>query len=149
MFKLSARFPVPYPQSKSVFSVVRLGPDDRPMNRHGTGPSRRPVLLESSRGGAAYPGRAPDGQCAQAVRPGCGPVCVGVGVVSFKFVVASRSESLRSHLTVFGPLALRRIGSCRRGLPGRERDGLAWSARRAPLLSSGLEYVIRASRQYP
>ena len=53
--------------------------------------------------------------------------------VSFKLVIAARSESL--HSRVFGRMALRRVGSWRRrarrrrrGLSGRTRSGLAWLA---------------------
>ena len=51
-------------------------------------------------------GRVRDSHCAQAVLPCRGPACgVGGGVVSFKFVIASRSKLLCSR--VFGQLALR------------------------------------------
>ena len=69
---------------------------------------------------------------------------VGGGGVSFKFMIASSSESLRSF--VFGPLALRRVGSLLHGVPGRARVGLAWSDCLVPPSQSGQDNVHRASR---
>ena len=109
------RLPVPSPSSESAFSVrvVRVRPDEtvrRLAMIRVAGPSAPRCLR---RGGATCPGRAQDGHCAQAVRLGLRArppaTHVGGGIVSFKFVIASRSESLRSR--GFGPSALRRVGS--------------------------------------
>ena len=66
-----------------------------------------------------------------------------------QFQVRGRARSESLHSRVFGLLALRRVGSWRRGLPGGALAGLAWSARRVPRPSRGLDYVSRASRRYP
>ena len=82
------------------------------MSRHG--PSRRPVgpvLLESWWAGlsGALSGRPLRPSGAAGSRARMSATRVGGGVATVKFAVASRSESLRSRL--FGPLALRRVGS--------------------------------------
>ena len=115
-------------------------------------PARRPVLLETWCRGlpgprSIRPFRPSD---VAGSRAHLSAAHVGGGVVSFKFVVASRSESPRS--PIFGPLALRR--SARDGathdLPGRARNGLAWpGAYRVPQAQSCPSNVSHASRQYP
>ena len=65
-----------------------------------------------SRGSASCPDRAttaaPSAQGAAGLRASLPAPRVGRRDVSFKFVIASRSESLRSR--ILDPLALRRIG---------------------------------------
>ena len=91
-------------------------------------PSRRPVgpvMLETWGRGLSGPrsGRPLRPSGAAGSRAHLSASRVNGGVFGFKFVLASRSESLR--FRVFGPLALHRVGSRRHGLPGRARNGLS------------------------
>ena len=71
----------------------------------------------------------------------------GDGDAGLKFVVASRSGSLRS--LVYGPLALLPVGSSRRGLPGPRPRRPCLARQPGAPAQPGLGYVGRASRQCP
>ena len=111
LFMLAAWFPFSFLPSESASLVVLVRSDDSPMTRPGVAM----VRVSGPGVGSWWPGTAlsgsrsgwplrPSGLVALRARLSATVTCVGGGVVSFNFVVASRSESLRSRV----PLALRR-----------------------------------------